>query len=74
MNEDLVNAPAHYTIGGIETIDYLRAKLTAQEFAGYCRGNVLKYISRCNHKGGVEDLRKARLYLDWLIETEITGK
>ncbi|MFM1655554.1 DUF3310 domain-containing protein [Brevibacillus sp. B_LB10_24] len=65
---DPVNSPDHYTAGGIETIDYLRAKLSHQEFAGYCRGNVLKYLSRCNNKGGVEDLKKARVYLDWLIQ------
>jgi hypothetical protein len=66
--EDMVNQPPHYTAGGIETIDYLQAKLSQEEFTGYCRGNVLKYISRCGLKGeGVEDLKKARWYLDRLI-------
>ena len=65
---DPVNSPAHYTVGGIETIDYLRAKLSPEEFAGYCRGNVLKYLSRAPHKNGTEDLKKARWYLDRLID------
>jgi len=65
---DAVN-PDHYKIGGIETIDYLRAKLTPEEFAGYCRGNALKYISRAGHKDNADqDLAKARWYLDRLLE------
>jgi len=69
MSHDPIYHPSHYTAGGIETIDYLRAKLTREEFAGYCRGNVLKYVSRYGLKSkGVEDLKKARVYLDWLIE------
>lgn len=35
---------------------------------GYLRGNVIKYMWRCELKGGVKDLRKARVYLDWLIK------
>lgn len=42
MPHDPVNSPDHYTFGGIETIDYLKAKLSPEEFAGFCRGNVLK--------------------------------
>ncbi|EJW16983.1 DUF3310 domain-containing protein [Paenibacillus alvei] len=68
MTSDPVNNPAHYTAGGIETIDYIQAKLSAEEFGGYCRGNVLKYVSRFAKKGdGLEDLRKARWYLERLI-------
>lgn len=64
---DAVNSPLHYTQGGIETIDYIEAKLSDEEFGGYCRGNILKYISRAPDKNGLEDLRKARWYLDRLI-------
>ena len=46
---DAVNAPAHY-VGKIETIDYLRDKLTPAEFTGFCMGNVLKYTSRWRKK------------------------
>ena len=65
---DAVSHPAHYTSGGVECIDGIRSALAPEEYRGYLRGNVLKYIWRCRLKGGVEDLRKARVYLDWLIE------
>lgn len=48
---DLVNHPPHYTAGGIETIDFLQAKLSRDEFIGYLKGNVLKYGSRLGRKG-----------------------
>ena len=69
MSDDRVNHPNHYTFGDIEVIDYIRDKLTPEEFQGYCEGNVLKYVSRWRHKGGVEDLRKAEVYLKWMIES-----
>lgn len=68
-SDDRVNHPNHYTFGDIEVIDYIRDKLTPEEFQGYCEGNVLKYVSRWRHKGGVEDLRKAEVYLKWMIES-----
>ena len=52
-------------------IDYIRDKLTPEQFQGYCEGNVLKYVSRWEHKGGLEDLQKARVYLDWMIESVV---
>jgi hypothetical protein len=63
---DPVNNPAHYTEGGIETIDYIEAK-----GLGYHLGNAIKYISRAGKKGtnqGLEDLRKAQWYLARAIE------
>lgn len=63
---DAVNNPAHYTDGGIETIDYIEAK-----GLGYHLGNAVKYISRAGKKGtnqGLEDLRKAQWYLARAIE------
>lgn len=66
---DNVSHPAHYTFGDIEVIDYIRDKLTPTEFQGYCEGNVLKYVSRWRHKGGVEDLKKAWTYLGWMIDS-----
>ena len=57
--------PAHYKVGGIETIDFIEAKLTAEEYRGYLRGNVLKYMSRADHKGDrLENLKKAQWYLN----------
>lgn len=67
---DNVNSPSHYTQGGIETVDYIKAKLTKEQFEGYCIGNVFKYVSRYRYKGGVEDLKKARWYLTKLIAGE----
>jgi hypothetical protein len=63
---DPVNNPAHYTEGGIETIDYIEAKRL-----GYHLGNAVKYISRAGRKGtnqGLEDLKKAQWYLARAIE------
>ena len=57
---DNVNHPAHYKVGGIETIEFIEAKKL-----GYNLGNVVKYITRADHKGNVyEDLCKARWYLN----------
>jgi hypothetical protein len=59
---DAIN-PDHYKIGGIETIDFIQAKLSPEEFAGYCRGNMLKYITRAGHKDDAgQDMRKALWY------------
>lgn len=74
MEPDNINAPDHYTKGGIETIDYIKAKLTPEEYEGYLKGNVLKYLSREHDKGGLDDLKKARVYLDWLIESRTKVK
>lgn len=65
---DLVKSPPHYTQGKIEVIDYIRDKLTKEQFIGYCIGNVLKYVSRYQLKGGKQDLEKAEVYLEWAIE------
>jgi len=65
---DAIHQPAHYKAGGIETIAYIKAKLTPEQYQGYLVGNVIKYISRYRHKNGAEDLKKARVYLNWLIE------
>ena len=60
---DSVNHPAHYKVGGIETIDFIEAKgLT------YHLGNAVKYISRADHKGNrLQDLEKAKWYIDRAI-------
>ena len=65
---DEVNSPDHYTHGGIETRDYLIAKLGVEGYRSYCYGNVLKYVSRAKFKGKEEqDLRKAEWYLKDMI-------
>ena len=68
---DNVDKPAHYASGDIECIDAIRAQMTPEEFQGYLKGNVAKYMWRWRDKGGAESLRKARWYLDRLISTEI---
>jgi len=60
---DMVNQPPHYTAGGIECIDAIRAALTPEEFRGFCKGNAIKYSWREKLKGGDEDLKKAAWYL-----------
>lgn len=65
---DPVNHPAHYTQGGIECIEALKAALGFEGFKAYCRGNIIKYLWRTEHKNKVQDLKKARWYLDRLIE------
>lgn len=62
---DPVNSPTHYTQGEMETI-------TAIEGLGldYHQGNVIKYVSRYRYKNGIEDLRKAKWYIDRLIFIE----
>jgi hypothetical protein len=66
---DSVNHPAHYNNGGIETIDVIKAWTSdLSGFEAALCGNVIKYISRWPHKNGLEDLKKARWYLNRLIE------
>ena len=48
---DNVNHPGHYTAGGIEVIEFLKAKLTREEYRGFLKGNVIKYLSRAGLKG-----------------------
>ena len=67
--QDAVNHPSHYTQGGIECIEAIEAAMTPEELRGYLKGNVIKYVWRSNHKGSLlQDLEKARWYLDRLIE------
>lgn len=68
---DNVNHPKHYDIlEGVEAIDIIKAILKDADdgYVAYCYGNVIKYILRAPNKNGVEDLKKARVYLDWIIE------
>ena len=59
----------HYDIPGRDRqpIELMRIGLSEAEFEGYCIGNVMKYILRYKHKGGQNDLRKAKEYIDFLI-------
>ena len=64
-----VTKPQHYNKGGIEAIDYIKQQL-GPGFGDYCAGNVMKYLHRFKYKNGVEDLKKAQVYLNWLIEDQ----
>ena len=65
--EDPVNHPQHYTQGGIECIEAEKAAL-GDLFMGFLIGNALKYLWRFRHKNGLEDLKKAKWYLEKAIE------
>lgn len=64
---DAVNHPNHYCKGGVECLDAIKAAL-GDKYEGFLAGNVLKYVYRYPDKNGVEDCKKARFYLDKLIE------
>ena len=70
MNPDTT----HYHTLKVQPIDAMRAWLSAEQLTGFCLGNAIKYLARFNAnapgKGGLSDLRKAREYLDWLIQIE----
>lgn len=65
MNNDVINRPSHYTQGdGIEPIDFIESNSL-----NFCEGNVVKYVVRAPYKGTeVQDLKKARFYLNRLIK------
>lgn len=65
---DPVNRPAHYTSGGIECIDAMQAAFGDETVKDFCLCNAFKYLWRHRNKNGVEDLKKARWYLNRLIE------
>ena len=64
---DNVEHPSHYLQGNRETIEVIK-DVTGEGFSNYIVGNIIKYISRYKYKNGVEDLRKARWYIDKLIK------
>ena len=69
-NSDNVNNPSHYKLDGlnIESIDVIKSILGAEGFKAFCYGNALKYLTRANKKNGIEDFKKAQVYLKWYIE------
>jgi hypothetical protein len=66
-----VNSPDHYNQNTVETINLIRDSMEPQEFRGYLKGNIFKYVSRCRYKdkeNPLKDLLKAEWYLSKLIE------
>lgn len=65
---DAVNHPAHYTQGGIECIDALESATTdLTGIEAVCTASAIKYLWRWKTKGGLEDLKKARWYINRLL-------
>jgi hypothetical protein len=62
----------HYKKLDIQPWDAMQAWMSREAFSGFMQGNAIKYLARWREKGGVEDLRKARHYLDKLIEIELS--
>ncbi len=59
-------SPSYYQKGSIEVTDYI----TSNEMS-FIEGNIIKYVTRYKDKSGIQDLRKARWYLDKLIQTQM---
>nr|DAS17741.1 MAG TPA: nucelotide kinase [Caudoviricetes sp.] len=69
-NSDNIDNPQHYKLNGldIESIDVVRSVLGKEKFIGFCKGNILKYLIREENKNGLEDVKKAKKYMDWLTK------
>jgi hypothetical protein len=65
MSKDLINNPDHYTFWWIEVWDFIIANKLS-----YFQWNIIKYICRYPHKGGIEDLEKCQAYINRLIKHE----
>jgi len=70
-NSQLVDHPPHYTSGKIETWNWIELGMTDDEFRGYCKGNIYKYLQRYHMKGGLQDLDKAMAYIKRLRQFEM---
>ena len=69
---DSIN-PDHYKSGDIECIDAIKASLDKQQFKGYLKASIIKYLWRYEKKNGLEDLQKANWFLQRLIKEESNG-
>lgn len=68
LMDDPVDSPYHYNRKGIECLAAIEASMSDEEFQGYLKGNVFKYVWRYKYKGRAkEDLKKAQFYLNKLI-------
>lgn len=66
-NKDAIR-PEHYKTGGMETIKILKAKMSLEEYKGFLKGNIIKYLTRAEHKNGAEDYEKAQWYMNELVK------
>lgn len=67
--KDAIN-PAHYKTGKYECIDVMIETLGIDFVKGFCIGNAFKYLYRFRHKNGVEDVKKAKWYIDKFVDLE----
>lgn len=67
-------AEARYASKAVQPWHAMEAWMTPEQFDGFLLGNVIKYVAGCDGKGGVKDMRKARHYLDRLIEHREAGQ
>ncbi len=75
VKKDLVKAPQHYADRKYQTILVLQDTLSQEEFAGFLKGNAMKYLSRAGKKdASIQELNKAKVYLQWAIELEEHGE
>ncbi len=65
---EAVNHPKHYNHGGVECIDVIAAVVGKEGVRAFCVGNMIKYLYRCDDKGGKEDVEKAKWYVRYLAE------
>ena len=71
----MVNQPPHYTQGGVECIDAIKAAVTGKPpYEAWLTGQVIKYIWRYNFKNGLEDVQKAKFYLNRLEQCLIEAQ
>lgn len=68
--ENNVKSPKHYRLEGlnIESIDVIKATLGKEGFKSFCKGNIMKYLIRAEKKNGLEDYKKAQIYLNWYLK------
>lgn len=70
MNSDIINKSPHYNTGNIECIKALKEWMTEEQYRGFLKGNVIKYLCREGHKDSREqDCKKAQYYLNKLVES-----
>lgn len=67
VETDNIN-PIHYRHGKIEVIDIMKDQMSEEEFKGFCKGLIIKYLCRADYKNGLEDYKKAQWYLNRLVK------
>lgn len=69
-DDNSVDHPAHYNQGKYECIEVMREVFGDLAVKNFCHLNAFKYVWRANEKNGIEDIKKARFYLDKMVEME----